>query len=49
MLYGLAMLLLVLWAIGLITSFTAGGLLHILLVAAVVVLVFQIIAGRRAL
>jgi hypothetical protein len=49
MLYGLAMLLLVLWAIGLITSFTAGGLLHILLVAAVVVLVFQFIAGRRAL
>ena len=47
MLYTLAVVLLVLWVLGLVTSFTAGGLLHLLLVAAVVVLVFQVISGRR--
>lgn len=34
---------------GLVTSFTAGGLLHILLVAAVVLVVYQLVAGRRGL
>jgi hypothetical protein len=47
MLYTIAVILLILWVLGLVTSFTAGGLLHILLVAAVVVIVFQLITGRR--
>ncbi len=47
MLYTLVVVLLVLWLAGLVTSFTAGGLLHILLVAAIVVLIFQVISGRR--
>ena len=47
MLYTLAVVLLILWVLGLATSFTAGGLLHILLVIAVVMIVFQLISGRR--
>lgn len=47
MLYTLVVVLLVLWLLGLVTSFTAGGLLHILLVAAVVVLIYQFVTGRR--
>jgi hypothetical protein len=46
-LYTLVVVLLVLWLLGLVTSFTAGGLLHILLVAAVVVLIYQFVTGRR--
>jgi len=49
MLYTVVVVLLVLWVLGLVTSFTAGGLLHLLLVAAVVVLVYQLITGRRTL
>lgn len=47
MLYTIVIVLLALWVLGLVTSFTAGGLLHILLVAAVVVLVYQLVTGRR--
>ena len=47
MLWTLFVVLLVLWALGLATSYTAGGLIHILLVIAVVVLVFRLIQGRR--
>ncbi len=47
MLYTIVVVLLVLWVLGLVTSFTAGGLLHILLVAAVVVLIYQLVTGRR--
>ncbi len=46
MLYTLAVVLLILWVLGLVTSYTAGGLLHILLVVAVIVIVFQLISGR---
>jgi Family of unknown function (DUF5670) len=46
-LYTLAVVLLILWVLGLATSFTAGGLLHILLVIALVMIVFQVISGRR--
>ncbi len=49
MLYTIALVLLVLWFLGLVTSFTAGGLLHVLLVVAVVMAIFQLISGRRAL
>jgi hypothetical protein len=47
MLYTIAVVLLVLWLLGLVTSFTAGGLLHILLVAAAIIVVVQLISGRR--
>jgi len=47
MLYTIAIVLLVLWLLGLVTSFTAGGLLHVLLVLAVVIVLFQLISGRR--
>ena len=49
MLYTLAVVLLVLWLLGLVTSFTAGGLIHVLLVVAVIAVVFQLVSGRRTL
>jgi uncharacterized membrane protein YtjA (UPF0391 family) len=49
MLFTIAIVLLVLWALGLITSFTAGGLIHILLVVALIMIVVNLISGRRAL
>ncbi len=48
MIYTVAVILLVLWALGLATSFTAGGILHILLVVAVIMVIFQLVSGRRA-
>ena len=47
MLWTLAVLLVVLWALGLVTSYTMGGLIHILLVLAVVVVAVRLIQGRR--
>lgn len=47
MLYTLVVVLLVLWALGLATSYTLGGFLHILLVAALVLLAVQLVTGRR--
>jgi hypothetical protein len=47
MLYTIALVLLILWVLGLVTSFTAGGLLHLLLVFAVVAVLYQLITGRR--
>jgi hypothetical protein len=47
MLWTLAVILLVLWMLGLVTSYTMGGLVHVLLVVALIVIVFQIISGRR--
>jgi len=47
MLWTLFVILIVLWALGMLTSFTAGGLIHILLVVALNVLVFNLISGRR--
>ena len=47
MLETLAVVLLVLWALGLITSYSMGGLIHILLVLAIVVVLIRIIQGRR--
>ncbi len=49
MLYTIALILLVLWLFGFVTAFTAGGLLHVLLVAAVIIVIYQLITGRRAL
>ena len=47
MLWTIFVVLLVLWLLGLVTSYTFGGFVHILLVLAVIVLVFQLISGRR--
>ena len=47
MLWTLALVLLVLWMLGLVTSYTMGGLVHVLLVVALVVVVIQILQGRR--
>lgn len=47
MLYTIAAILLALWIVGSLTAFTAGGLLHLLLVGAVVLVLFQLITGRR--
>jgi hypothetical protein len=48
MLWTLCVILLVLWALGMASSYTAGGLIHILLVVAIVVVLFRVISGRRA-
>ena len=46
MLWTIAVLMLVLWALGLVTSYTMGGFVHILLVAAVVLVAVRLIQGR---
>jgi len=47
MLWTIAVVLLVLWALGLVTSYTMGGFIHVLLVIAIVVVLINIIQGRR--
>jgi hypothetical protein len=49
MLYTLAVILLILWAVGLVSSYTVGGFIHILLVVAVVLVIIRVIQGRRVL
>ena len=49
MLWTICVILLVLWALGLATSYTAGGLIHILLVVVLVVLVIRLVQGRRVI
>jgi hypothetical protein len=49
MLWTICVILLVLWALGMATSYTAGGLIHILLAIALVVMVIRLISGRRIL
>jgi len=46
MLYTIAVILLILWALGLVSSFTMGGFIHVLLVIAVVVVLLRVISGR---
>ncbi|CDM64982.1 lmo0937 family membrane protein [Pyrinomonas methylaliphatogenes] len=48
MLWTIIVILLVLWLLGVITKFTVGGLLHLLLVIALVILIINLITGRRA-
>ena len=48
MVWTICVILLVLWALGMATSYTASGLIHILLVVALVVMVIRLIQGRRA-
>jgi hypothetical protein len=47
MLWTIAVIMLVLWALGLVTSTTMGGLIHVLLVFAVVIVLVRVIQGRR--
>jgi len=47
MLWTLFLILLILWLLGVVSSYTLGGFIHILLVLAVIVLIFQLITGRR--
>jgi Family of unknown function (DUF5670) len=49
MLYTLAVVLVILWLLGLVTSYTLGGFIHILLVIAVVVILLRVISGRSPL
>jgi hypothetical protein len=47
MLYTIAVILIVLWLLGLVSSYTMGGFIHVLLVIAVIVIIVQLIQGRR--
>lgn len=49
MLYTIAVVLIVLWLLGLVSSYTMGGFIHILLVLAIVVILLNVIGGRKAL
>lgn len=49
MLWTIFVILLVLWLLGLVSSYTMGGFIHILLVVAIVIALIQIISGRRAI
>lgn len=49
MLYTIAVVLLLLWLAGIVTSYTVGGFIHVLLVIAIVVVLLRVISGRRAL
>jgi hypothetical protein len=49
MLETIAVILIILWLLGLVSSYTMGGLVHILLVVAIVVIAIRVLQGRRAL
>lgn len=49
MLYTIAVILIILWLLGLVTSMTMGGLIHVLLVIAIVVVLLRVISGRNPL
>jgi len=49
MLWTIAIILLVLWALGLVSSYTLGGFIHILLVVALIVILVRVIQGRKVL
>ena len=49
MLYTVAVVLVILWLLGLVTSYTMGGLIHVLLVIAIVVMLLRVISGRAPL
>jgi hypothetical protein len=49
MLYTIAVILIVLWLLGLVTSTTMGGFIHVLIVIAVVVVLLRIISGRKVI
>lgn len=47
MLYTIAVVLLILWAVGLVSAYTIGGFIHVLLVIAVIVILLRVISGRK--
>jgi hypothetical protein len=47
MLYTIAVVLLILWLLGLVSSYTVGGFIHVLLIIAIVVVLLRLISGRR--
>jgi hypothetical protein len=47
LLYTIALVLVILWILGLVTSYTLGGFIHVLLVIAIIVILIQVIQGRR--
>lgn len=49
MLYTIAVVLIILWLVGLVTSYTVGGFIHILLVIAIVMVLLRVISGRKPL
>lgn len=49
MLWTIAVILLVLWLLGIVSSYTIGGFIHILLVLAIIMILVRLISGRRAL
>jgi len=49
MLYTIAVILVILWALGLVSSYTMGGVIHVLLVIALVMIVANFISGRKSL
>jgi hypothetical protein len=49
MLYTIAVILIVLWLLGFLTSYTMGGVIHILLVIAIVMILVRVISGRKVL
>ncbi len=49
MLYTIAVVLIILWLVGLVTSYTVGGFIHILLVIAIVMILLRVISGRKPL
>jgi hypothetical protein len=49
MLWTIAVILLILWLLGMVSSYTIGGFIHILLVVAIIMILVRLISGRRAL
>ena len=49
MLWTITIILVILWLLGMVSSYTLGGWVHLLLVLAVIVLIFNLLSGRRAL
>jgi len=47
MLYTIAVILIILWLLGLVTSYTMGGFIHILLVVAIIMVIINLVSGRR--
>jgi hypothetical protein len=48
MLFAIAVVLVILWLLGMVTSYTMGGFIHILLVIAIIAVLFRVISGRKA-
>ena len=49
MLYTIAVVLIILWVLGMVSSYTIGGLIHVLLVIAIIVVLLRVIQGRKVL